>query len=170
MREKYGGGIAERLGPTLAAAHFAAEDGDHGGSRTAASLAAGGGAGESGAEAQSAFPMGAGRPVARRAIHKGGATSLPAHRARLLVMDATGLDALVSQEQCTSIQDSQPDGTCPALCVRCACCAQPIVPEIAASDVSMSLQQPVLDLYCHKIPRSVPSKIFHVPKFASSTI
>ena len=88
----------------------------------------------------------------------------------ILAMDATGLDALVSPEACSSVQDSQPDGTCPALCVRCACCAQPIVPEIPACDVAMSSPQPVVDIYSPNIPRSVPSKIFHVPKLASSTI
>ena len=88
----------------------------------------------------------------------------------ILAMDATGLSALVSPEACTTVQDSQPDGTCPALCVRCACCAQPIVPGIAASEVAMSSPQPVVDIYSHNIARSVPSKIFHVPKFVSSTI
>ena len=88
----------------------------------------------------------------------------------ILAMYATGLDAFVSPEACTGANDSQPDVTCPALCVRCACCAQPIVPEIAASEVAMSSPQPVVDIYSHNSPRSVPSKIFHVPKFVSSTI
>jgi hypothetical protein len=85
-------------------------------------------------------------------------------------MDATGLDAFVSQEQCASVQDARPDGACPALCVRCACCAQPVVPEIVAADVSMSLPQPVIDRYSDRIVPTVPSKVFHVPKLTSPAI
>ena len=88
----------------------------------------------------------------------------------ILAMDATGLDAFVSQEQCTSLQDGQPDGTCPALCVRCACCAQPVVPNVVITVVSMTVPQPVADLTLPRLPRTAPSKIFHVPKFASSTL
>jgi hypothetical protein len=88
----------------------------------------------------------------------------------LLVMDATGLEALVSSEPCTSVQDSQPDGGCPALCVRCACCAQPIVPAITVAVTAVSIRQPIIDLYSHRLPRTVPSKVFHVPKSASATI
>ena len=88
----------------------------------------------------------------------------------ILAMDATGLDALVSQERCTSIQDSQPDGACPALCVRCTCCAQPIVPNVIETAVSMTVPHPVADLTLPRLPRTTPSKIFHVPKFASTTI
>ena len=88
----------------------------------------------------------------------------------ILAMDATGLEALVSSEPCSSVQDTQPDGTCPALCVRCACCAQPIVLDSAVAIVATTIRQPVVDLSSHRIPVTVPSKIFHVPKFASSTI
>ena len=88
----------------------------------------------------------------------------------ILAMDATGLEAFAVPEQCVTVLETQPDGTCPALCVRCACCAQPIVPEIAAPVVSMSLPQLVHDRYSDDMPRSVPAKIFHVPKFASSAI
>jgi hypothetical protein len=88
----------------------------------------------------------------------------------ILAMDATGLDALVSVETCTGVQDSQPDGTCPALCVRCACCAQPIVPNIVMAVVSMSVPQAVVEQILPSVARTAPAKIFHVPKFASSTI
>lgn len=106
----------------------------------------------------------------QRAIHKAVKRIFLVVVLGILAMDATGLEALVAPEQCAAVEGTQPDGTCPALCVRCACCAQPIVPEIAAADVSLSLPQLVLDLYSHSIPRTVPSKIFHVPKFASSTV
>ena len=88
----------------------------------------------------------------------------------ILAMDATGLESLVTREACTSVQDTQPDGACPALCVRCACCAQPVVPQIATCDVAMSLPQPVSVEYSSNVPTTVPADIFHVPKFASSTI
>jgi hypothetical protein len=87
-----------------------------------------------------------------------------------LAMDATGLEALVSPEPCTSVQDTQPDGMCPPLCARCACGVQLIVPQPAVSVASTPARQTVIDLYSRGIPRTVPSKIFHVPKFASLTI
>ncbi len=86
----------------------------------------------------------------------------------LLATEATGLDALVASEQCTSVQDERSDGSCPALCVRCACCAQPIVPEIARVIVSVTVPQPLFEISSQSLPRVAPSEIFHVPKFAST--
>ena len=88
----------------------------------------------------------------------------------ILAMDATGLDAFVSPETCTSAQDAFPDGTCPSLCVRCACCAQPLVPNIVVAVVSMTVLQPITDRTLPRLARTAPSKVFHVPKFASSSI
>lgn len=88
----------------------------------------------------------------------------------ILAMDASGLDALLVNEPCTTVEDAKPDGTCPALCVRCACCAQPIVPEFAVAIVSELVPSVFVDRYSPGIPRTAPSKIFHVPKFASPTI
>jgi hypothetical protein len=88
----------------------------------------------------------------------------------ILVMDATGLEAFVFAEPCTSVQDEQPDRSCPALCVRCACCAQPIVPEMARSTASTPVRHPFVDLYSRGIPPVGPAKIFHVPKLASPTL
>lgn len=88
----------------------------------------------------------------------------------ILVMDATGLNAFVSPERCTIAQDSQPDGSCPSLCFRCACCAQPIVPRIVVTVVPISVRQPAFDLYSHRIPWTVPTEVFHVPKCALPTI
>jgi hypothetical protein len=84
-----------------------------------------------------------------------------------LVMDATGLEALLRPEPCTSILDSQPDATCPPTCVRCACGVQVIVPSLTVSVESAPTPQTFIDLYSRRFPRAVPSKIFHVPKFAS---
>jgi hypothetical protein len=87
-----------------------------------------------------------------------------------LALDATGLEALVRPEPCTTAQDTQPDGTCPPTCVRCACGLQVIVPPLAASVGSAPAPQTFIDLYLRRVPQTIPSKIFHVPKFASSTI
>ena len=86
----------------------------------------------------------------------------------VLAMDATGLDALAASEQCTSVQDERPDGSCPALCVRCACCAQPIVPESARVVISVTIPQFLVEISSQTLPRVAPSEIFHVPKLAST--
>jgi hypothetical protein len=88
----------------------------------------------------------------------------------VLAMDATGVEALVLPEPCTSAEQTQSDGACPPLCARCVCCAQPIVPEIAMSIVSTPVQQGVIEVCSGRIPQTVPSKVFHVPKFASPAI
>jgi hypothetical protein len=88
----------------------------------------------------------------------------------ILIMDATGLEAFVFAEPCLSAQADQPDRSCPALCVRCACCAQPIVPEMVRSTVSTPVRHPFVDLYSRGIPPVVPAKIFHVPKPASPVL
>jgi hypothetical protein len=87
-----------------------------------------------------------------------------------LVMDATGLEAFVRPEPCTSVQDSVPDGTCPPTCARCACGVQVIVPNLTASVASVAVREAFIDLYSRRVPRTLPSKIFHVPKLASTTI
>jgi hypothetical protein len=87
-----------------------------------------------------------------------------------LAIDATGIEALVRPEPCTNVQDTQPDGTCPPTCARCACGAQVIVPDLAVSFASAPVRETFIDLYSRRVPRAVPAKIFHVPKFASSTI
>ena len=86
-----------------------------------------------------------------------------------LAVDATGLEALVRPEPCTSVQDTQPDGTCPPTCATCACGVQVIVPDLAVPVGSVLVRQTFIDLYSRGIPRTVPSKIFHVPKLASLT-
>jgi hypothetical protein len=87
-----------------------------------------------------------------------------------LVLDAAGLEALVRPEPCTSAEDTQPDGTCPPTCARCACGVQVIVPDLAVSFASAPVRETFIDLYSRRVPRAVPSKIFHVPKFVSSII
>jgi hypothetical protein len=81
-----------------------------------------------------------------------------------LVFDATGVEALVRVEPCTGAEDTQPDGTCPAMCVRCACGLQVIVPAPQVSAASVMLIERFIDLYSRQVPLALPSKIFHVPK------
>jgi hypothetical protein len=81
-----------------------------------------------------------------------------------LVLEATGLEALVRPEPCTSLQDTLPDGDCPPTCVRCACGVQVIVPALTTSVASVPAVESFLDLYSRRVPRALPSKIFHVPK------
>ena len=87
-----------------------------------------------------------------------------------LTLDATGLEALVRPEPCTSAQDTQPDGTCPPTCPTCACGLQVVVPDLAGSVESVLVRQTFIDRYSRGIPRIIPAKIFHVPKLASSII
>jgi hypothetical protein len=88
----------------------------------------------------------------------------------MLAMDATGLEALVSPEPCTSVQSDLPDGTCPPLCARCACGVQVIVPELTISVASAPARQRFVDLYLLGIPQTAPAKVFHVPKFVPLNI
>jgi hypothetical protein len=87
-----------------------------------------------------------------------------------LVLDATGLEALVRPEPCTSAQDTLPDGACPPTCARCACGLQITVPELAPSPESAPVLETLVDLYSRRVGRTAPAKIFHVPKFAVPAI
>jgi hypothetical protein len=81
-----------------------------------------------------------------------------------LVVDTTGVEALVRPELCTSLQDTQPDGTCSPTCATCACGVPVVVPRLAVPLESILVRQRFIDLYSCGIPRVLPSKIFHVPK------
>jgi hypothetical protein len=84
-----------------------------------------------------------------------------------LVVDATGLDAFVRPEPCTSLQDTLPDGACPPTCARCACGVQVIVPDVTPSLGSAPIPLTFVDLYSRRVRRTAPAKIFHVPKSAA---
>ena len=85
----------------------------------------------------------------------------------ILAADASGLEALVFAEPCTAITDTQPDGGCPALCVRCACCAHPIVPALLALERSVTKPQLLTVLPLSQVVDTPPGDIFHVPKSVS---
>jgi hypothetical protein len=87
-----------------------------------------------------------------------------------LVLDATGLEALVRPEPCASLLDDQPDGTCPPTCAQCACGVQVVVPALAVTIMSAAVKQTFVDLYSRRVPPTLPAEIFHVPKVASSPV
>lgn len=107
-----------------------------------------------------------GKADAHRAIYKTVRRFLFLLVLGFLALDATGLEALVRPERCTSVQDTQPDGTCPPTCATCACGVKVIVPDLAVPIGSVLVRQTFIVLYSRGIPRIVPSKIFHVPKLA----
>ena len=81
----------------------------------------------------------------------------------ILLADASGVMAFVSSETC-SASETVPDQKCPPLCVRCGCCAQPIVPaaELPLTSVLVTATTPVL--YAAMLRVGSPHDILHVPK------
>lgn len=82
----------------------------------------------------------------------------------ILLADASGLMAFVSPEMCTSVTDTVPDGKCPALCVRCGCCAQPTVAAVAAPVATTEVVAIVSIPYVRFLTSGAPHDILHVPK------
>jgi hypothetical protein len=82
----------------------------------------------------------------------------------MLLADASGALAFVSPETCTSVTDTNPDGTCPALCVRCGCCAQPTVTAVPPLFVSEERVSAVTVDYAHLLTVGSPHDILHVPR------
>lgn len=85
----------------------------------------------------------------------------------LLVGDASGLADLAVTEPCTfaSATEQGPDNGCTAFCVRCSCCAIPLLhaPLFVARAVSAPVNAfaPRID---HGLPVGVSPDILHVPK------
>lgn len=82
----------------------------------------------------------------------------------ILLADASGVMAFVSPETCTSVTDTVPDGNCPALCVRCGCCAQPTVPGVAAPLATVETVSVIPVAYARTLTSGAPHDILHVPK------
>jgi hypothetical protein len=84
----------------------------------------------------------------------------------VLLADASGATSLIAPEECTTaFNDTLPDGNCPALCVRCVCCAQIVVP--ADMQPSIAIDRAVTPLRQARLvvlPSGVPHDILHVPK------
>ena len=81
----------------------------------------------------------------------------------ILLADVSGVMAFVSPETC-SASETVPDQKCPPLCVRCGCCAQPIVQaaELSLTSVLVTSTTPVLDTAMLRV--GSPHDILHVPK------
>ena len=86
----------------------------------------------------------------------------------LVISDASGLSALVVPETCPiEVDDSAPDGGCPAFCVRCTCgcCASSVVYSPAV-EVTIELPRPVAveSDRSDRLPAGTALEILHVPK------
>ena len=85
----------------------------------------------------------------------------------LLVCDASGVADLAVTEPCTfgSGAEQGPDNGCTAFCVRCSCCAIPLIhaPLFVAQAVSIPVHafRPLID---RDLPVGVSPDILHVPK------
>ena len=83
----------------------------------------------------------------------------------LLIADASGAASLMSPEECTALSDTMPDGNCPALCVRCACCAQIVVPVNTQPPATVDpVITPLTDTRRTGLASGSPHDILHVPK------
>ena len=52
----------------------------------------------------------------------------------LLAFDATGVADMWMPEPCAAVESSACEENCPPTCVRCACCAQPVLQVSLADD------------------------------------
>jgi hypothetical protein len=84
----------------------------------------------------------------------------------LLIADASGLSAFVEPETCgTSATDRGSDDACPGFCVRCACCAGPVVHAVAHALTSFVPPVTRVPRLAEARPSSgIGPEILHVPK------
>lgn len=83
-----------------------------------------------------------------------------------LLCDAAGMECLVFAERCTDLADTQPHGTCPPTCFRCAC-AQPIVPSAASVAATRDVLSPFSEAPAALFASAPLADILHVPKTSS---
>ena len=86
-----------------------------------------------------------------------------------LLADASGALAFVSPETCgvSVIDQQQSEGGCPAFCIRCGCCAQPIV-RVISIPLTPTESSARFFLPLPSEPHSAaPADILHVPKSIS---
>jgi len=87
----------------------------------------------------------------------------------VLMMSVTfsGIASLVFPEPCTIVEDAETaDSACPPSCVRCGCCAQPIV---ASLNVRLTFEAPLTSatvLEPSALALGDAREILHVPKSA----
>jgi hypothetical protein len=84
-----------------------------------------------------------------------------------LTCDLSGLDSFLTQERCTAVNDVLPDNDCPPTCVRCACCAQPVVGSTMPLLVQVAEPQVLTEPQVVHIVAAPPHDILHIPKTLS---
>jgi len=84
-----------------------------------------------------------------------------------LTCDLSGLGSFLLTERCTSVNDTLPDNACPPTCVRCVCCAQPIVSSAAILVVDLAEPQFISQPSALAVIAAPPHDILHVPKSLS---
>jgi hypothetical protein len=82
-----------------------------------------------------------------------------------LISDVSGATELFTPEPCPAgVSDTQPDGACPATCVRCSCCAQPAVYLQAGIEELIQPVSPVPDVPASIARTLPPLEVTHIPK------
>jgi len=81
-----------------------------------------------------------------------------------LTYDLSGLDSFLITERCASMNDTLPDNTCPPTCVRCNCCAQPIVSIPTTIVVHLTEPQSLAEPVMVQVAPVPPHDILHIPR------
>jgi hypothetical protein len=84
-----------------------------------------------------------------------------------LTCDLAGLDSCLVMERCASVNDTSPDNNCPPTCVRCACCAQPVVGIPTVVVVHLIEPHVIAEPVTLHLVSAPPHDILHVPKPSS---
>ena len=84
-----------------------------------------------------------------------------------LTCDLAGVDAFLSRERCAAVNDVLPDNDCPPTCVRCACCAQPVVGSVTVTLVQLTEPQILTEARAIQVAPAPPHDILHIPKTSS---
>jgi hypothetical protein len=83
----------------------------------------------------------------------------------LLIADASGITSFIAPETCAlTLTDQIPDGSCPAFCARCSCCAAPVVraePGVVVAIVRSTYSPLAVSVI---LPAGTSPDILHVPK------
>lgn len=67
----------------------------------------------------------------------------------VLTLEASGVAQFLVPEPCTPLESTREDQNCPATCVRCGCCAQPLLPVNVPADTA--------------VPRVLSERVFIAP-------
>jgi hypothetical protein len=84
-----------------------------------------------------------------------------------LTCDLAGVEAFLTPERCAAVNDVTPDNDCPPTCVRCACCAQPVVGSVTPMLVLLTEPQILPEPRAVQVAPAPPHDILHIPKSSS---